>query len=367
MVSAAMRAALARAAAAAATAACAPVPSSPQMRAECPAGLLLCEVALSAAAASRRVHSCGLFNGTECCGDVDRVCPGRCPITGLVLPDNGLLGSCGAVGELQHLGTCEIACAQGYRVRGRQPACVDGALSHSVICEAQPCELAALPHAILREPARTGRPTGLCERFLPHGERCSLQCADGFHFVGERLECMYGQQVAARPGRCVPDRCSGLNPPVNGAMGGCAADGTLADGSSCSLSCEPGFHMIVRTTPHCSAGQLRANVECRAGPQYAEPVWSEVSLGLFCLMVIALVVFVGCSRSKAKAPEEAMQPLQLGYELEEVGGQPGAGQPDASGPGKSVRLASTSVWGDAATPWGARISGTNGGPEPDRP
>ena len=125
--------------------------------------------------------------------------------------------------------------------------------------------------------------------------------------------------------------------------------------------------MIVRTTPHCSAGQLRANVECRAGPQYAEPVWSEVSLGLFFLMVIALVVFVGCSKRKAKAQEEAMQPLQLGYELEEVGGQPGAGQPDASGPGKSVRLASTSVWGDAATPWGARISGTSGGPEPDRP
>ena len=51
-----------------------------------------------------------------------------------------------------------------------------------------------------------------------------------------------------------------------------------------------------------------------------------------------------------------MQPLQLGYELEEVGG-----------PGKSVRLASTSVWGDAALPWGARISGTRGDPEADRP
>ena len=61
-------------------------------------------------------------------------------------------------------------------------------------------------------------------------------------------------------------------------------------------------------------------MECRDGPQYEQPIWGPLFLGLFFVMLIVLILYLGCSYIQARAKAVEMQPLQSGYELEEVSG-----------------------------------------------
>jgi hypothetical protein len=307
------------------------------LHAECPPRVIECtaDELQSHPGLGPRLQDCGLFNGSRCCGTVNNPCPGRCSVRRLVVPASGLLGSgpgsCGAVhtreenpDELQHGESCSFSCADGYVAQGRQPRCIDGEIVSDVICQARACELTPPPHARLVTHVRdgTGRPPSddYCEHFLPHGEHCTFNCEPGYHFIGSRTECMFGSPVQPHPGRCVPDACSGLNPPINGNMGGCPEDGTLTDGMSCELACADGFHMLVRKHPHCTDGELHADVECKDGPKYEEPIWGPLFLGLFFVMLIVLILYLGCTYIRARAKAVEMQPLASGYELENTGG-----------------------------------------------
>lgn len=276
-----------------------------------------------------RLQDCGLFNGSRCCGDVNNPCPDRCSVTRLVIPSSGQLGSgpgsCGAVvDELQHGQSCSFECADGYVPRGQQPQCAHGVITAGVVCQARACQLAPAAHAVLATHTHdnTGRPPAddACEAVLQHGDRCTFRCEPGYHFIGRRMECMYGAQVQSHPGRCVADVCTGLNPPINGYMGACPADGTLADGKSCELACADGYHMMVLQHPRCTNGELHANVECKDGPEYEQPIWGPLFLGIFFGMLIVLILYLGCTYIQERTKAVQMQPLQSGYELENMDG-----------------------------------------------
>lgn len=300
------------------------------LHAECPAQVIECT---EYEQNTMRLQDCGLFNGTRCCGDVNSPCPGRCAVTQLLLPASATLGtgpgSCSVVDEeLQHGESCAFSCPEGYVAQGQQPRCTDGRVSSSVICQPLPCQLTASAHAMLVTHVSDGtaRPADddKCEAVLPHGGRCSFLCESGYHYLGRRQECLYGHLVTSHPGQCVSDTCSGLNPPTNGNMGSCPPDGSLHDGATCNLTCNAGYSTLVRRHPECIQGELHADVQCRGGKEYEEPIWGPLFLGLFFLMLCVLILFLGCSYIRAKEKAEQIQPLDTGYELENMDG-PGGG------------------------------------------
>lgn len=331
------------------------------LHSQCPPGILECtaDQLRPRPGFTPRLQDCGLFNGSHCCGDVNNPCPDHCSVTRLVVPSSGLLGSgpgsCGAVvDELQHGQSCSFGCADGYMPQGRQPRCNDGAITAGVICQARACRLRPPAHAVLATHTRdgTGRPPAddACEAILKHGDQCTFRCEAGYHFIGRRMECMYGSQVQSHPGRCVADVCTGLNPPINGNMGGCPADGTLTDGMSCELACAEGFHMMVLQHPHCVNGELQADVECKDGPQYEEPIWGPLCLAIFFIMLIVLILYLGCTYIRERAKAVRLQPLRSGYELENMDDSSRWPSLFAREPQrKPVEKAAEPVWGGVAS------------------
>jgi hypothetical protein len=111
--------------------------------------------------------------------------------------------------------------------------------------------------------------------------------------------------------------------------------------------------MKVLQHPHCTNGELHANVECEGGPEYKQPIWGPLFLGIFFVMLIVLILYLGCTYIQERTKALQMQPLQSGYELENMDGPPSRWQSffsRESKPQPTENAGAEPVWG-GATEW----------------
>ena len=158
-----------------------------------------------------------------------------CTVSGLSAPSGGALDTaCVDGATLADGASCTLTCNSGYTSSGTQPSCSAGTFSAgSVACSGEP------------EP-QTQKPL--------------------------RLQC----RLISLPGACkgcqmrAGDSCtvSGLSAPSNGALDSACADGaTLADGASCTLTCNSGY-TLSGAQPSCSAGTFSdGGVTCSGEPE----------------------------------------------------------------------------------------------------
>lgn len=197
---------------------------------------------------------------------------------------------CAAGASLPHLARCNMSCAPGYSVSGRQPLCFAGSLVHAaenIHCEPNPCVIQNIS-----APAKgTLSPACVNGSTLPHGSGyCFVSCDAGWYVSNhnDQPSCYAGTFT---PGsvRCLPIPCkiqevyapphgyktnqvigaaaaapcmSNVGPSVAEQSQGiasyrplcnCNQDFTLWPGQSCHLRCATGY-TLAGVQPHCDAG-----------------------------------------------------------------------------------------------------------------
>ena len=124
-----------------------------------------------------------------------------CPVSA---PPNGNLGTCPS--SLLSGTSCTVSCNAGFTVTGNATSCLDGTLTQTQTCAANPCVVTA--------PANGG--LGTCPSVLPSGTSCTVSCNAGFTLTGAATSCTNG--ALSKTQSCV------ITPPPDG---GAAGDGPL--------------------------------------------------------------------------------------------------------------------------------------------
>ncbi|KAI4890927.1 hypothetical protein NFI96_009969 [Prochilodus magdalenae] len=161
----------------------------------------------------------------------------------LTEPPHGSMKCNHPLGHFGYLSSCEFTCEEGYTLTGSNFG--------QLMCEAtghwndsQPtCE--AIKCAAFENPLN-GRTTCSGDSY---GSSCSFSCNDGFHLQGAtEMTCTKSAQWSQEVPYCEAVRCQVLEDPVNGRII-CSGD---SYGSSCSFSCNDGFHLQGATEMTCT-------------------------------------------------------------------------------------------------------------------
>jgi hypothetical protein len=145
-------------------------------------------------------------------------------------------GTTSDCGSAQTGGTCTVGCGPGYTGDSETATCTGTGAGTSawqfpaVSCVPNPCPLAPTPPiGGLYANCLSGTP-------VASGTTCELTCASGYTKTGTDPVCYLGAIVNLVPNDCVPADCAPLSGP--GLVSDCA---TAPLGSSCTVSCDPGY------------------------------------------------------------------------------------------------------------------------------
>eukprot|EP00929_Paragymnodinium_shiwhaense_P106538 TRINITY_DN719_c6_g1_i1.p1 TRINITY_DN719_c6_g1~~TRINITY_DN719_c6_g1_i1.p1 ORF type:complete len:3765 (+),score=982.43 TRINITY_DN719_c6_g1_i1:72-11366(+) len=183
---------------------------------------------------------------------------------------------------LQHGTACTTACAWGYTPSVASLSCGNGELTPSLFeCKGNPCNA---PNGIENAAAQACAEGAA----VPHGAKCTPQCAAGYTASEEYLLCN-GSQLEPRKYACVPNTCGEPKFAAGGAIehqaaeGPCTEGATIASGGQCTARCEPGYHPS-RDVLHCLAGLLTpAQFVCESDACHAPEDISHVAAAGACL------------------------------------------------------------------------------------
>lgn len=145
--------------------------------------------------------------------------------------------------------SCSLSCATGYSLDSATTSCSFGQLTQQH-CLPSNCSGASLPSNSLVNTC-TQLQSGLVS-----GAACQLSCAAGYTLSGSATSCLRGVLTLQS---CSPSPCT-VTAPINGNLNLCSS--TLADSSSCQMSCAQGYTLLGASTS-CSLGQLTAQ-SCNA-------------------------------------------------------------------------------------------------------
>jgi hypothetical protein len=165
-------------------------------------------------------------------------------------PQFGSLGNCPQLGNLTSGSTCSFACQPGYGLSQPATTCSNQIVSaQTCVPQTATCNVPLPPNAAS---------LGSCSSAQAGGTFCSPTCADGYTLSGSTFCSPAGSLT--RTASCVPNSCSGITAPLNGALGTCGY-GTIASGTSCSFTCQTGY-TLVGTQWSCAAGVLSGGQVC---------------------------------------------------------------------------------------------------------
>ncbi|XP_037393747.1 sushi, von Willebrand factor type A, EGF and pentraxin domain-containing protein 1-like isoform X6 [Pygocentrus nattereri] len=180
-------------------------------------------------------HTCECFEGFygEECEHVV-----KCQAEEISAPDHGSVYCVHPNGNFSYDSQCEYTCNEGYQVVGSQTTRCEASAAWST--KPPTCELVQCSD--LTEPLHG---TMQCDHLLgsfSYQSSCEFSCEEGYTLTGSsssKLMCEgSGHWNASRP-ICEAVRCPALVDPTNGRMN--CSGGSF--GSSCSFSCNDGFHL----------------------------------------------------------------------------------------------------------------------------
>jgi hypothetical protein len=156
-------------------------------------------------------------------------------------PTHGNWGNCSPT--IAHDESCQPGCEIGYEPKGIVH-CQYGSTGGDFRCTPKSCTKPNPP---------SNGAVGACSADLQDGESCAPSCEDGYELVTPTT-CNLGD---ISPGICLPQSCTTVSPPKNGARGNCPT--TLGHGQKCQMDCRDGYRSSGDTT--CALGQTRPS-EC---------------------------------------------------------------------------------------------------------
>jgi hypothetical protein len=181
---------------------------------------------------------------------------------------NGNLGSLCSGDNIAHDSSCDMTCNDGFFLTA-QPTCTNGVITPATAtCTACNRPTNAEPTALLNCTDATDSTATSCQNGWT-GDSCNNPQGDGST-----------PPTPPPPADTTAADCTvtGLTLPLNGAFdAACVDEGTLADGSSCTLTCNDGY-TISGTQPSCSNGVFspgtitcNAHEPCAAGSYVSTP------------------------------------------------------------------------------------------------
>eukprot|EP00941_MAST-03F_sp_MAST-3F-sp1_P001215 g1215.t1 len=178
--------------------------------------------------------------------------------TSLDLPANSVVSKCTAGYRLRNNESCNISCAQGYALSGKQPSCLAGILDLGTLqCSIKASSDCTIPESIsLPEHANFGRcyPGAI----LKNNESCNFECARGYTVKGKSPECNSGNLQTFTGDlefKCVGESCLVVNRDRLGVeVGNCANGVTIPNGFVCKQYCANAAMKISGQQPRCVAG-----------------------------------------------------------------------------------------------------------------
>jgi hypothetical protein len=199
--------------------------------------------------------------------DHDFACaPKPCPIADLLsvdLPPNGVRGSCAQT--LESGESCTRACHAAYTVEGSPlMECTNGVVSYDsgFTCAVRSCDALSVS---LDLPAHATM--GSCPESLIHQAVCQRECAAGYYTAGNpAVGCEKGDPRFDASFVCLPNKCHLSAVPLPEKALGNTCPAVLADSSSCSRACYPGYSPSGNGVISCALGTATADAAFACTP-----------------------------------------------------------------------------------------------------